>query len=145
MMTSFINNIITFSPRSTLKCLRLSLLDPSILHNFEVYAAWRMDVIAYERLVPWQRQQRPFPRLPVQASCARNVLFDIAYHAAVLPNLRMLILELNGVEDSNRYTGYQLISNTIRQSCGRGRFIRLPLDGSSECGSRRIYLERIPA
>ncbi|TKY87704.1 hypothetical protein EX895_003285 [Sporisorium graminicola] len=50
------------SPRETLECLRLSLLPPDALVEFEAYIAWRQAWKVYEKLTPQQQAHEPAPR-----------------------------------------------------------------------------------
>lgn len=86
------------SPRKTLECLRLSLLPPDALVNFEAYVAWRKAWKLYEQLSAHQQAHEPAPRAPhgpARRFAVQEALYDLAVHSSCLPRLRLLLLELS--------------------------------------------------
>ncbi|CBQ70938.1 conserved hypothetical protein [Sporisorium reilianum SRZ2] len=86
------------SPRETLECLRLSLLPPDALVEFDAYIAWRQAWKVYEKLSAQQQAQEPAPRAPrgpARRFAVQEALYDLATHSSRLPRLRLLLLELS--------------------------------------------------
>lgn len=86
------------SPRETLGCLRLSLLPPDALVEFEAYIAWRQAWKVYEKLPAQRQAQEPAPRAPrgpARRFAVQEALYDLATHSSRLPRLRLLLLELS--------------------------------------------------
>ncbi len=86
------------SPCGSLECLRLSLLPPDALVEFEAYVAWRRAWKEYEQLDTHQQAQLPAPRAPLGPArrfAVQEALYDLAVRAARLPRLRLVLLELS--------------------------------------------------
>lgn len=86
------------SPCGTLECLRLSLLPPDALVEFEAYVAWRRAWKGYEQLDAHEQAQLPAPRAPLGPArrfAVQEALYDLGVRAARLPRLRLMLLELS--------------------------------------------------
>ncbi|KAJ9478645.1 hypothetical protein PHBOTO_002144 [Pseudozyma hubeiensis] len=86
------------SPRKTLEYLRLSLLPPDALVEFEAYIAWRKAWKVYEKLSAQEQAREPAPRAPrgpARRFAVQEALYDLAVHSSCLPRLRLLLLELS--------------------------------------------------
>ncbi|SPO25204.1 uncharacterized protein UTRI_02685_B [Ustilago trichophora] len=86
------------SPSETLECLRLSLLPPDALVEFEAYIGWRKAWKEYEQLSSQQQAQEPAPRAPrgpARRFAVQEALYDLAVYSSRLPRLRLLLLELS--------------------------------------------------
>ncbi|SPO32128.1 uncharacterized protein UTRI_02685 [Ustilago trichophora] len=86
------------SPRESLECLRLSLLPPDALVEFEAYIGWRKAWKEYEQLPAQQQAQEPAPRAPrgpARRFAVQEALYDLAVYSSRLPRLRLLLLELS--------------------------------------------------
>lgn len=88
----------SLSPRGTLECLRLSLLPPDTLIEFEAYIAWRKAWKEYEQLTSQEQAHLEAPRAPrgpARRFAVQEALYDLATHSSSLPRLRLLLLELS--------------------------------------------------
>lgn len=88
------------SPHLKLQSLRFSDLPSDTLHNFGSYMDWRDQFDAWARQTEAERAQHLMPQrldLEPDEECLLDTLVDLAQSSARLPNLRLLILDIDSL------------------------------------------------